>query len=315
MLDDIAFSMGRTPAPPLLRAPHSSRPGKRRPQPPRPVGCFPPNAGATLPLAVDDAAARQSAYDCLTLGIGRAEGAGAEETARLRQLVEELKTKCEGQARELEDLRKMGPEPTSPPAVASRLKSTDTPREDSSLSQRFDAQSKELDALHREVGNKGRLLRKQEETIQTLRAELQQEKNLVERYREQLELLEEQLSGAKQKQHRAEDERAIAEWHLRSAHGGRTSRSCTPRPGTSKGVAQAWAEPPARSASVVGQAQSCTPRISNHRLWAEARPESRGRAGRSMPQDQLEDSASSGVSDDDEEPVFHPPPVGPCRYR
>lgn len=215
-----------------------------------------------------------------------------------------------------------------------------TQTEDSEqLAMRFETQGRQLDALHREAGDKGRELRKAQDTIATLRRELHQERDLVECYREQVEVLEQHLANALQKQRNAEDERTVAEWRLRTAAGHSSlSRSCTPQPSAKNRAA--WADnssdcTPVRCASARGMARDSDP-------WAEAREQVRpssGRGGRgpaapparplsrqyTREEELMSDSSDampevSGNSDDelsgDDDPVvFHPPPVGPTRYK
>jgi hypothetical protein len=156
----------------------------------------------------------------------------------------------------------------------------------------------QLDLVHREAAQKGKELRKMMETVRLLREELHQEKVVAEQYRGQVEGLEKQLADAMGKQHRAESERSLAEWHLqrKDSGNGRLSRSCTPQPGMSRSLIKAWAEPAAGG---------------NSMLSAQAGP---GQPVETTGQDSDDDesagedeaSVSSEGSEDIE--VFHPPP-------
>eukprot|EP00439_Symbiodinium_sp_Y106_P075387 s3316_g14.t3 len=56
-----------------------------------------------------------------------------------------------------------------------------------------EAQQMQLDALHQEVGDKSRELRRSQDTVKLLRSELEQQRQVSEQYRLQTEMLEEEL--------------------------------------------------------------------------------------------------------------------------
>jgi len=152
----------------------------------------------------------------------------------------------------------------------------------------------QLDFIHREAANKGKEVRKLQETVRLLRAELQQEKLVSEQYRGQVEGLEKQLQDAMQKQHRAEGEKSLVEWRLKNAEGaGRSSRSCTPQrgctpqPASSWNLMNAWAEPGRTS-------DDEEPKTSGGLL---------GQDGTESDEDSAAQSDESGDFE-----VFHPPP-------
>merc|ERR1712137_452812 len=90
--------------------------------------------------------------------------------------------------------------------------------------------SDHFDALQEEVARKSHELRLTNDSVAAFRAELDQERTVVEQYRRQVELLEKQLRDVSYRQQQAEGERALADWHMRSAEAqvGRWSRGCTP---------------------------------------------------------------------------------------
>eukprot|EP00929_Paragymnodinium_shiwhaense_P056789 TRINITY_DN28436_c0_g1_i1.p1 TRINITY_DN28436_c0_g1~~TRINITY_DN28436_c0_g1_i1.p1 ORF type:complete len:470 (-),score=69.88 TRINITY_DN28436_c0_g1_i1:205-1614(-) len=170
------------------------------------------------------------------------ETSAQQESQRLRQMVDELQRQVQQLQRQLLQQQTQ-----------------------SSKCQFCEEQRCQLDAMHKEAGVRSREQRRMQETVQTLRDELEQEKSLAEQYKEQMAAMEVQLQDAVQKQLKAEDERTLLEFRLRSAEGvqggfmGRPSsrahnthsRSCTPcltapgGPGSGPGaghVMKAWGE-------------------------------------------------------------------------
>lgn len=198
--------------------------------------------------------------------------------------------------------------------------------------------TEQLDAVHREAAQKGRELRRVQETVRTLRAELEQEKIMGQQYRGEVEDLEAQLSRSLQKEQHADRERALAEWRLRNAEAApglgqsgrpstssRLSRSCTPQPGAAR-VMKAWAEsgsgrntPRCQETATAGNA------MQDSGLMVQSSP-STARPPVPMESTQRGSVDSIGVSDSEDEDdeaaveesvssngdedllVFHPPP-------
>jgi len=187
----------------------------------------------------------------------------------------------------------------------------------------------QLDLVHKEAAQKGKELKKLQETVRLLREELAQEKVVGEQYRGQVEGLEAQLKDAMLKQHRAESERSVAEW--RSQQGregigpgqcGRLSRSSTPQPGMSRNLIKAWAEP-GRKLSEDGDAlpsETSSPSHSTHLRAGSAgrdigfQQQSSGRDaqrnGRRIEDLSDESAGEDSMSSEEgaEMEVFHPPP-------
>jgi len=226
--------------------------------------------------------------------------------------------------------------------VASSFKDGSTQTEvDPGMADTFAEQGRQLDAVHRESGQRGRELRRAQETARTLRAELKQEKSLVEQYQAQIDALEAELRSATARQKKAEEERAVADWRLRAAQnqlGSSMSRSATPMLSSHR-VRTCWAEGPGETSesnatrleagleSVAGgpcisvgslsssgsHTRSLSDRASARdpapqRDVTERCPSVMGAAEMAMCGSSDEDSDSEEVA------VFHPPPVGPKRY-
>lgn len=209
-----------------------------------------------------------------------AEAAADAEILRMRFSMGELQAKCDRQAKEIADLRQQQAVRGHPVGAQAAKVVTPPPSRGQAQASREDRESldqgyssvltpsaiadirpvktqcdqacqteerlfiEQLDLTHREAAQKGKELRKVQETVRLLRMELQQEKVMSDQYRGQVDGLEKQLQDAMSKQHRAEGERTLVEWRLRNAEGtGRLSRSCTPQPSSSRGLMKAWGEP------------------------------------------------------------------------
>lgn len=177
------------PVPPMRAAPPSCRPvpGKRRPRPVS-VGCARSCTVEEIVQTTTPAKANTSALE--------------EEVISLRSLVAELSERLAASlpqtataAAQTEPLRPSTPEVTrsSSPTVGE------------------EEQRRQLDALHKEAGEKGRELRKVHETVRLLRSELQHQQLLAEQYRTQVEVLEEQLKAAMHQRRQLVDEALTAE--------------------------------------------------------------------------------------------------------
>jgi len=98
-----------------------------------------------------------------------------------------------------------------------------------------------MDVVRREADEKGRELRRVQETVKSLRAELDQQKRLCQEYREQVDILEGHVTAAQQNQRWAEDTQAKTEIKLKEAQVSLSiSRATTPRPSTSRSMTS-WA--------------------------------------------------------------------------
>jgi hypothetical protein len=140
-----------------------------------------------------------------------------------------------------------------PPAIASSATvdlcrtaecgcQTDTPTnvacaEAASAAECLEAQKRQLEAAHRELGDKGRELRRMKDTCHLLQSELQEERLLSEHYRLQVEVLEDQLRSTLLQRH--EERRACGASSWRGGDFGSNSRPVSAR-GTSS-TARAWA--------------------------------------------------------------------------
>eukprot|EP00747_Dinoflagellata_sp_TGD_P026083 gnl/TRDRNA2_/TRDRNA2_131697_c0_seq3.p1 gnl/TRDRNA2_/TRDRNA2_131697_c0~~gnl/TRDRNA2_/TRDRNA2_131697_c0_seq3.p1 ORF type:complete len:403 (+),score=70.66 gnl/TRDRNA2_/TRDRNA2_131697_c0_seq3:59-1267(+) len=167
----------------------------------------------------------------------------------------ELSSRCERQEQEIEELRKRVRELEAQAtrgmgAPLSARGATKWPPEPDlpNTSMEVAEMAAQLEAMHVEVGEKTRELRKSQESIRQLQSEVKIQANLAEQYREEVKTLEDQLARAKSTQQRAEDERCIVEWQLRNAEQkrppSRITRSSRPssRPGSASNskAAQAW---------------------------------------------------------------------------
>lgn len=285
------------------------------------------------------------------IGAPAAPPEGEREVARLRRTIADFEVRFERQAQELRQLRRQlsdgaaGSPPrrpaSGPPSGVEQ--STQTQTEEN----RF---AEQLDALHRESGQKSRELRRALESVRTLQAELRQEKLLANQYKATVEGLEELSREATRKQQLAEEQRMKADWLLRNEidSGGRSSRA-TSRP-TSARVMKAWAEgdaasrsssrpdsrhsasrpgasiangrPPRLSAGSQGSLAGSAAEDEHRRRPVEAPDLQRGLRVASQylhdespsDSDVPNDDAASASSSGDDLDVFHPPPVGPDRY-
>eukprot|EP00930_Biecheleria_cincta_P076904 TRINITY_DN64137_c0_g1_i1.p1 TRINITY_DN64137_c0_g1~~TRINITY_DN64137_c0_g1_i1.p1 ORF type:complete len:304 (+),score=93.97 TRINITY_DN64137_c0_g1_i1:123-1034(+) len=140
--------------------------------------------------------------------------AAEEELARLRGLVAELTARCERQGAELEAARKRESSSPSQPAAVEvvHAEAQTEPAEEPSSSPATTGVAvtpaaaalsdcevtRQLDLLHREVGDKSRELRRAQDTVRLLRSELQQQRQVSEQFQAQTEMLEEQLRKSEQ---------------------------------------------------------------------------------------------------------------------
>merc|ERR1712087_733798 len=116
----------------------------------------------------------------------------------------------------------------------------------------------QLDSMHREEGEKGRELRRAQDTVRMLRAELQQERVVSEQYRVQMEVLEDQYRSAQQMLRHApvDDERRRSTESARD----RSSSRSTSRPASAR-VTKAWGESSSPSPSSFDNGAMGVPRL------------------------------------------------------
>lgn len=171
------------------------------------------------------------------------------ELAALREENDELRARCEWQAQALRELRQRTEEAAGAEAalaprglprhgggagVAWRLapvpgRLCEQATQTDSAVEQLRMHEKQLAAAHQKAGEKTRELWDAQEQGRVLQKQLLQQEKLVSQYKEEISNLEEQLRVAIAKQHRAEDERTLAEQS--SAQAQRSLR-----------VAQAWGE-------------------------------------------------------------------------
>eukprot|EP00931_Biecheleriopsis_adriatica_P102636 TRINITY_DN77581_c0_g1_i1.p1 TRINITY_DN77581_c0_g1~~TRINITY_DN77581_c0_g1_i1.p1 ORF type:complete len:311 (-),score=62.22 TRINITY_DN77581_c0_g1_i1:131-1063(-) len=168
--------------------------GKRRPRP----GSF-GRGGTPRPIAQ-----RSPEEQAPSVGMTALE----DEVLRLRGMVAELTARCQNQNAELQSLRAEKCSCTTNAEVQ-----TDTPISGDSggttpATSSADCREDQriLDTLHREVGEKGRELRRSQDTVRLLRSELQQQQEVSEQYHAQVEMLEEQLRVKSQQLRQATEE-------------------------------------------------------------------------------------------------------------
>mmetsp|Transcript_43940 Transcript_43940/g.103956 ORF Transcript_43940/g.103956 Transcript_43940/m.103956 type:complete len:350 (-) Transcript_43940:122-1171(-) len=326
MLEDLAFSVGRQGVLGDVKVvvPPAARPGKRRPGLIKGSGqtVLSP-LGSSGECQLQEPSMKESYLSKArprSLGLQDSlsgwqapeprmaealDGTSDAEVARLHAMIAELSAQCHRQAKELldhrsqattsgsdvcrheEELRQRATSSTSPARAPPSATHAEVQTDETELMSIYREQ---LDAMHKEVAMKGRELRKVQETVHTLRAELNQQKRLADQYKDQVDTLEAQLVGATQAQQRAEDEKAMAQWRLRTAEGAaRGERSCTPGPASAR-VMKAWSE------------ASCSPADGAFHGSAGARPASAiGRSGTFVLDGRLATEDSGGSEDDSDE--------------
>lgn len=336
MLDDLAFSIRGPPAPPGAPS------GKRRPA--RPVPRQPASPAAPVPRcttprgsAAGSAAAAVAALGGSRCGTPRGSApdfadfpaAGGEpeegQEAALRRENAELSALCQKQREDIE-------------ALKARLNALED--DGGGHAARCEAQEEELETLQTALARKGMELRRAQEHSASLERDMRKHEQLAERFRNEVEDLEHRLRDLTQLKQRAEDEREIAEWHLKSAASARGTKrpgsrgTFSSRPATgcqAPPVGLAWGEAacggkdekPQPSMSMASTfASSSGLRATPRRPWEldeeplDDRPRSqRGRIPRQDEEDEEEDDASgsSGSDHDDEDSVCSAEPAGPVQ--
>lgn len=263
------------------------------------------------------------------------EAAADADVLRMRVAMGQLQARCEQQEKEIAVLRQqanahgnsdlragycgdatqgMAPIARSSVSVDSQVTAADIRPIATSHDQCCQTEERmfleQLDLVHREAAQKGKELRKLQETMRLLRDELRQEKVVAEQYQGQVEGLENQLRDAMIKQHRAEGERSLAEWHLNGAKGNGRSRSGTPQSGMSRGLMNAWAEPGRTSRGGIAEDGELTAPGSSSQTCDRQR---RGDGKRRQLSDESAGEESAGeesVTSEGSEAieVYHPPP-------
>lgn len=285
MLDDLAFSVGKSKFPAAML----DNPSDGRPTPPRSASRPSPRPPGGRPGArpVMIGAPRQSSCQA-SIPFPSCDGGSSsvldaeseEDPVKLRRLNAELLARCNWQASELKDLRKKVDEangrspwqsqesprrPIATPAAprVSESKSQGAQTDEVSVDDRLDIQNQQLDAVHALVGEKVREIGRLREHIKTVEGQVKQQSVLAEQYRTELESVEAQMKNSTQKQHRAEDERSLAEWKLRSVTTPRASgRAKTPQDVIQARAANAWTgpQPACSTPRGTGRSNSAGPR-------------------------------------------------------
>jgi hypothetical protein len=125
------------------------------------------------------------------------------------------------------------------------------------LVERIQIQAEQLDSLYESAGAKSREVNHLQGTVRNLQKELQAHQKLSEQVRDQVSELEARLAEEIQLRHRAEEERTILEWQLRTAKSVRggtkkgsaadRSTACPSTPGS-----QLFTEPPSMQSTQMG---------------------------------------------------------------
>jgi hypothetical protein len=182
------------------------------------------------------------------------------------------------------------------------------------LMERIQLQQEQLDSIYESVGAKSREVMHLQNTVRNLQKDVQAHQTLSEQFRDQVSELEAQLAEEVQQRHRAEEERTILEWQLRTAKSVRgvtkkgsaadRSTACPSTPGS-----QLFTEPPSMQSTHTGLPKhgSCS-----HDATAVSAAAARGAARMAQWADKSDDGSddetstsqiietSLGVSDDED---------------
>lgn len=211
-------------------------------------------------------------------GLGRQSGSESEATQQktmeqLEATNARLRARCEQQERTLVAMGKqlsalrsgkpdpMEPKPTvpevevksAPAACCPQVADSCTQTEDD-LMERCQIQQEQIDALYEDIGAKNREVNQLQGTVRNLQKDLQAHQTLSAQFREQVVELEASLAESTQIRRRAEEERTILEWQLRTAKSvrggtkkGSASTACPSTPGS-----QMFTEPPSMQSTLTG---------------------------------------------------------------
>eukprot|EP00746_Dinoflagellata_sp_MGD_P006853 gnl/MRDRNA2_/MRDRNA2_113516_c0_seq1.p1 gnl/MRDRNA2_/MRDRNA2_113516_c0~~gnl/MRDRNA2_/MRDRNA2_113516_c0_seq1.p1 ORF type:complete len:358 (+),score=92.14 gnl/MRDRNA2_/MRDRNA2_113516_c0_seq1:153-1226(+) len=291
-MDDLAFSL--TPSggskPPLLfrgsasgssagvpRAPSLKRPGSRS------TLVYADQASGSAEENGTPVARLKAGYvaPSLPAGLdkqtsGESEGSQQKSVEQLEATNARLRARCEQQERtlkamgkQLSALRSGKADPGEQQPVLVEVEAKPTPatvspdlvdgctQTDDDLIERCQIQQEQLDALYEAAGAKSREVHQLQETVWSLQKDLQAHQKLSEQFREQVMELETSLAESTQQRHRAEEERTILEWQLRTAKSVRggtkkgsaadRSTACPSTPGS-----QMFTEPPSMQSTLMG---------------------------------------------------------------
>mmetsp|Transcript_61296 Transcript_61296/g.143453 ORF Transcript_61296/g.143453 Transcript_61296/m.143453 type:complete len:262 (+) Transcript_61296:38-823(+) len=134
----------------------------------------------------------------------------AEEIARLQSVLSSLNEQAELPRSELQNCRTQLPKVMVEAEVQTEPDPGDFRKSCAAAEDACEVQREQLDALHQEVGDKSRELRRSQDTVKLLRAELEQQRQVSEQYRLQTEMLEEQLRQTSDRLKRSESKNAEA---------------------------------------------------------------------------------------------------------
>jgi hypothetical protein len=207
---------------------------------------------------------------------GESEGTQQKSMEQLEATNARLRARCEQQERTLKAMGKQlsalrsgkaDPAEQKPvvtevdakpmtPAVSSNVVDGSTQTDDDLL-ERCQIQQEQLDALYEAAGAKNREVHQLQETIRNLQKDVHAHQTLSEQFREQVLELETSLAESTHQRHRAEEERTILEWQLRTAKSVRSgtkkgsaadrSTACPSTPGS-----QLFTEPPSMQSTLMG---------------------------------------------------------------
>eukprot|EP00929_Paragymnodinium_shiwhaense_P059970 TRINITY_DN29995_c0_g1_i1.p1 TRINITY_DN29995_c0_g1~~TRINITY_DN29995_c0_g1_i1.p1 ORF type:complete len:285 (+),score=68.67 TRINITY_DN29995_c0_g1_i1:115-969(+) len=267
---------GELRAAPLCARPPACGPAKRRPQ-----------------MRSVSRQARCAAAERPTAATGDADAALLDEVRRLRQSNDTLRAAFDSQTRELQEVRaKLQELQESPPRAEPRqpeatMESCVQTEESEPPCQTAEYASHDVDELMREVAEKGRELRKSQESVRALKSELQQQRQVSEHYRSQMQVLEEQARCAMEMRRQTTQSELRGLSRPSSARSGRSVLESTTASAKSPGTVST----PTGSSTMAAWEDSRR-RQSPSLSWAGAR--SQGAARRpAVDDDSSEDSASS----------------------
>jgi len=238
----------------------------------------------------------------------------AKESGNMSSVVAELTATCKKQSLELSALRQKLRELEASDGICTkqhRLQAScdkNTQTSDLVLIETCEMQRQQLDAIHKEVGDKGRELRKAQDTVRMLRAELEREREFSEQFRVQVEVLEEQLRNTLQKRsHEAQEAYA----------GGLCPMTARRRP-ASAGVLRAWMRPNEIVSGSAGNAPSlntvCGERGATCTAPSMQLPEWRSPSCARSPKAKLHDKRCEHDEESDSSDGSEESTAPPCRH-
>lgn len=219
----------------------------------------------SLPAGPDRQTSGESIVDVSQQKIEQLEATNARLRARCEQQERTLKA----MGKQLSALRSGKADPGEQQPAVVEVEAKPTPgtmspdvvdgctQTDDDLIERCQIQQEQLDALYEAAGAKSREVHQLQETVRNLQKDLQAHQMLSEQFREQVVELEATLAESTQQRHRAEEERTILEWQLRTAKSVRggskkgsaadRSTACPSTPGS-----RVFTEPPSMQSTLMG---------------------------------------------------------------